>query len=90
MKYFQQIRLQKGRCVKFAGRGIGQSIRKEDTMNEIYGYTVIYDQEVEKVIQEVREAIKAGWQPLGGISACRAENDTYANTVYAQAMVMYQ
>ena len=59
-------------------------------MNKIFAYTVIYDQEVEKVIQEVGEAIKAGWQPLRGILACRAENDTYANTVYAQAMVMYQ
>ena len=76
--------------MKFAGRGIGQSTRKEETMNKVFAYTVVYDQEMEKVIKEVREAIKAGWQPLGGISACRAENDTYANTVYAQAMVMYQ
>ena len=45
---------------------------------------------MEKVIKEVREAINAGWQPLGGISVCRAENETYANTVYAQAMVTYQ
>ena len=76
--------------MKFAGLGTGQSTRKEETMNKVFAYTVVYDQEMEKVIKEVREAIKAGWQPLGGISACRAENDTYANTVYAQAMVMYQ
>ena len=59
-------------------------------MNKVFAYTVVYDQEMEKVIKEVREAINAGWQPLGGISVCRAENETYANTVYAQAMVTYQ
>ena len=76
--------------MKFAGLGIGQSTRKEEKMDKITKYTVIYDPEMENLIREVNESILEGWQPLGGISACRAENDVYANTVYAQAMVWFQ
>ena len=59
-------------------------------MNKITKYTVIHDPEMENLIREVNGAIHSGWQPIGGISVCRAENETYANTVYAQAMVTYQ
>ena len=57
---------------------------------EIVEYTVETSKILEELIEKVQERIDEGWQPLGGVSACKAENADYVNEVYAQAMVMYQ
>lgn len=56
---------------------------------EVVEYTVESSKTLEELIEKVQDRIDEGWQPLGGVSACKAENDDYVNEVYAQALVKY-
>lgn len=53
---------------------------------KIYRYAILEQRYASDLELKVMEWIKAGWQPLGGVSVTRE----YANSLFAQAMVKYE
>ena len=47
-------------------------------------YTVIFNEKLEKLINQVNQALKSGWRPLGGIAVT---NEGLIFFYYYQAMV---
>jgi hypothetical protein len=56
-------------------------VRKRGTTME---YTVIFNEKLEKLINQVNQALKSGWRPLGGIAVT---NEGLIFFYYYQAMV---
>ena len=58
-------------------------------MKEIIDYIVVYGRDRAHLIDNVNSQIKAGWQPLGGVSVCLyTTSGNY--TEYYQAIVKYE
>ena len=57
---------------------------------KIQRYEVVYANSEQAFIEKINEMIKQGWQPLGGMAANFQSNGQFQQTVYHQAMVMYE
>ena len=56
---------------------------------EIIGYAVACEHDLEKMIAEVNEKIKAGWQPFGSVSVEVPVISEGAAPLFSQALVKY-
>jgi hypothetical protein len=57
---------------------------------KIQRYEVVYANSEQAFIEKINEMIKQGWQPMGGMAANFQHNGQFQQTVYHQAMVMYE
>jgi hypothetical protein len=57
---------------------------------KIERYEVVYANSEQAFIEKINEMIKQGWQPLGGMAANFQSNGQFQQTVYHQAIVMYE
>jgi hypothetical protein len=57
---------------------------------KIQRYEVVYANSEQAFIEKINEMIKQGWQPLGGMAANFQSNGQFQQTVYHQAIVMYE
>jgi hypothetical protein len=57
---------------------------------KIQRYEVVYANSEQAFIEKINEMIKEGWQPLGGMAANFQSNGQFQQTVYHQAIVMYE
>jgi len=58
-------------------------------MSNISRYEVVYANSETAFNEQINTMIKGGWQPLGGISVSFQHNGQFQQTIYHQAMVMY-
>ncbi len=45
---------------------LGTLLKEETYMNKIVDYDILSNKSYDELIEEVKEAMKNGWQPLGG------------------------
>jgi hypothetical protein len=57
---------------------------------KIERYEVVYANSEQAFIEKINEMIKQGWQPLGGMAANFQSNGQFQQTVYHQAIVLYE
>jgi hypothetical protein len=57
---------------------------------KIQRYEVVYANSEQAFVEQINKMIKEGWQPLGGMAANFQSNGQFQQTVYHQAMVMYE
>lgn len=57
---------------------------------KIQRYEVVYANSEQAFIEKINEMIKQGWQPLGGMAANFQSNGQFQQTVYHQAIVLYE
>jgi hypothetical protein len=57
---------------------------------KIQRYEVVYANSEQAFIEKINEMIKEGWQPLGGMAANFQSNGQFQQTVYHQAIVLYE
>lgn len=56
-------------------------------MKNIIDYTLVYERHGYSFVNQIREMIKAGWQPLGGVNNYESANGSGET---CQAMVKYE
>ena len=59
-------------------------------MNKITRYEVVYANSEQAFVEQINRMIKEGWQPLGGMAANFQHNGQFQQTIYHQAIVMYE
>jgi len=65
-------------------------------MKTIVNYEIITNINHFQIVENVKEGIRNGWQPLGSLSTCitNCENSNTGDyvevTLYSQAMVLYE
>jgi len=59
-------------------------------MNKITMYEVVYANSEQAFVEQINEMIKDGWQPMGGMTASFQHNGNFQQTIYHQAMVVYE
>ena len=57
---------------------------------KIQRYEVVYANSEQAFVEQINEMIKDGWQPKGGMNTNFQHNGKFQQTIYHQAMVMYE
>ena len=57
---------------------------------KIQRYEVVYANSEQAFVEQINKMILEGWQPLGGMAANFQSNGQFQQTIYHQAIVMYE